>query len=109
MVLNPHNRDVFQRDWVFCCLWLISPYVAVGVVSYFGRRSLPISIFGLVSAIAITLIAAGNLPEDLLDGGREGKAMAVGFTPMFQWIVAGPLTVIGLLMQAILYVLKKRT
>jgi hypothetical protein len=90
-------------------LWVITPYVAVGVVSYFGRRSLLISIFGLVSAIAITLVAAGNLPEYLLDGGREGKAMAVGFTPMFQWIVAGPMTVIGLLMLAILQMLKKRS
>jgi hypothetical protein len=86
MNLNHHSRKLFQGDW-FAYLWVIAPYVAVGVISYLGRRSLLASILGLVSGIVVIGIAITVLlPLLLWSDDNAGKAMGVGLTPIFQWL-----------------------
>ena len=96
MLLDRHTREVFQDEW-FSYLWVIAPYAAVGAVSYLGRGNLLASIFGLVTAIFITILAIFLLLPYLLDSGNDtGKAMAAGISPIVQWQVVGVMTVIAL-------------
>lgn len=105
ILLNRHSRDEMFRGTFFLLNFVIviSPYLAVGVVSYKMRRSIAACVIGLVAAIGVTFFGIGLMVSFTSYGGGSslGVGWAAGLTLIYQWGALVGITGTGLIVMFI--------
>lgn len=96
MLASTHTRSIFQDD-LSVYPWVLSPYLAVGLVGYRVRSDPALAALTFLAAIVSTALGFYLLYPYLLHGDNVGKGMAAGLVPLLQWQVLVVFAVLGLI------------
>jgi hypothetical protein len=108
MIWNKTTRESSLADWVTTYLWVVSPYLVLGILSWAARKNALQSTYLLTCVLIVSFTNQAILYLVQYPGGENGTgvAMACGLGPLFAWEELGVLLGLMLLIAVIVRITK---
>jgi hypothetical protein len=108
MIWNRSTRQFSPADWLTTYLWVVSPYLALGTLSWVARKDVFQAAYLLACVLILTFTNQAIFYLVRYPGGENGTgvAMGCGLGPLFAWEQLGVLLGLMLVIAVIVRIAK---
>jgi hypothetical protein len=107
MFTNPATRQWLERgdvgEWVDGYVWVVLPYVVLGILSAALRKRQFIS-WWILGCAVITALTSLALYDLVFEKANEEVGMAIGIGPLLTWMQLGVLLAVGVIVWVVVFV-----